>query len=50
MSSEGLLRAEVSKTRILGKRMLALGIDKRGKTRLSMVGIDQTTGEEIVKE
>lgn len=26
------------------------GIDKRGKTRLSMVGIDQTTGEEIVKE
>ena len=27
-----------------------MGIDKRGKTRMTMVGIDQKTGEEIVKE
>ena len=27
-----------------------LGADKRGKTRMSMVGIDQKTGAEIVKE
>lgn len=27
-----------------------LGADKRGKTRMSMVGIDQKTGKEIVKE
>ena len=27
-----------------------LGVDKRGKTRLSMVGIDQKTGEETKKE
>ncbi len=27
-----------------------MGADKRGKTRLSMIGIDQKTGEEIVKE
>ncbi|MBO4683595.1 MAG: polyribonucleotide nucleotidyltransferase [Alphaproteobacteria bacterium] len=26
------------------------GVDKRGKTRLSMVGIDQKTGEEVKKE
>ena len=26
-----------------------LGADKRGKTRMSMVGIDQKTGEEIKK-
>ena len=26
-----------------------LGVDKRGKTRLSMVGIDQKTGAEVKK-